>query len=153
MNWCIACINPHNVVDEQEFDSVHGINLRCRVLAQNQSKHRKIPGVFGRIFAPRAACQSGLPNGATVGRNTLVAGGINNFDVTMTKSLRIGETRRVELRWEALNTFNHPQFTQIPSAAVAGTPGPQAGLPSRFLNRDYTDSGIRSMWVQAKFVF
>jgi hypothetical protein len=24
---------------------------------------------------------------------------------------------------------------------------------SRFLNRDYTDGGIRSMWAQVKFVF
>ncbi len=95
----------------------------------------------------------GLPNASTVGRNTLVAGGINNFDVTLTKSLQFGERRRLEFRWEALNALNHPQFTQIPSAQVAGSPGPQGGLPSRFLNRDYTDSGIRSMWVQVKFVF
>jgi len=95
----------------------------------------------------------GLPNASTVGRNTLVAGGINNFDVTLTKSLQIGERRRLEFRWEALNALNHPQFTQIPSQMVVGSPGPQGGLPSRFLNRDYTDSGIRSMWVQVKFVF
>jgi len=25
--------------------------------------------------------------------------------------------------------------------------------PGRFLNRDFTDSGIRSMWVQLKVVF
>ena len=89
----------------------------------------------------------GLPNASTVGRNTLVAGGINNFDVTLTKSFRIGEQRRLEFRWEALNALNHPQFTQIPSASVVGTP------PSRFLNRDFTDSGIRSMWAQVKLVF
>jgi hypothetical protein len=89
----------------------------------------------------------GLPNAFTLGRNTLLAGGINNFDVTLTKSLPIGEQRRVEFRWEALNALNHPQFTQIPSASVVGSP------PFRFLNRDYTDSGIRSMWVQVKFVF
>ncbi len=88
----------------------------------------------------------GLPNASTVGRNTLVAGGINNFDVTLTKSFRIGEQRRLEFRWEALNALNHPQFTQIPARSVVGTPA------SRFLNRDYTDSGIRSMWVQVKFV-
>jgi hypothetical protein len=26
-------------------------------------------------------------------------------------------------------------------------------LAGRFLNRDFTDGGIRSMWVQAKIVF
>jgi Carboxypeptidase regulatory-like domain len=87
----------------------------------------------------------GLPNAFTVGRNTLVAGGLNNFDITLTKSFRIGEPRRLEFRWEALNALNHPQFTQIPARSV--------GTPARFLNRDYTDSGIRSMWVQMKLVF
>jgi len=94
----------------------------------------------------------GLPNASAVGRNTLLAGGISNFDVSLSKSFQIGEQRRVEFRWEAFNALNHPQFTQIPERSV-GSPGSQAGLPSRFLNRDFTDSGIRSMWVQVKFIF
>jgi len=43
--------------------------------------------------------------------------------------------------------LNHPQFTQIPQESVVGAPA------ALFLNRDYTDSGIRNMWVQVKFVF
>jgi hypothetical protein len=95
----------------------------------------------------------GLPNASTVGRNTLVAGGIRNFDLTLTKSFQIREQQRLEFRWEAFNVFNHPQFTQIPERTVVGSPGPQAGLPSRVLNRDFTDTGIRSMWVQVKVLF
>jgi len=90
---------------------------------------------------------TGLPNSATVGRNTLLAGGINNFDVSLSKSFQIAEQKRLEFRWEALNALNHPQFTQIPSRDVVATPPPQ------FLNRDFTDSGIRSMWVQLNLVF
>jgi hypothetical protein len=90
---------------------------------------------------------TGFPIGSTVGRNTLHTGGTNNFDLNLTKSIPLGETRRLELRWEALNAFNHPQFIQVPQKNVNGT------LPGRFLNRDFTDSGIRSMWVQAKVVF
>jgi len=95
----------------------------------------------------------GLPNASTVGRNTLVAGGIQNFDLTLTKSFQIREQQRLEFRWEAFNIFNHPQFTQIPEKTVVGSPGPEAGLPSRFLNCDFTDGGIRSMWVQVKVLF
>jgi hypothetical protein len=87
-----------------------------------------------------------LPNASTVGRNTLVAGGINNFDVSLSRSFRIGEQRRLEFRWEAFNALNHPQFTQIPERSLDSP-------PSQFLNRDLTDSGIRSMWAQMKFVF
>jgi hypothetical protein len=90
---------------------------------------------------------AGDPNAATVGRNTLRTGGTNNFDLNLSKSIPFGERRRLELRWEALNAFNHPQFIQVPAASVNGTPA------GRFLNRDFTDSGIRSMWVQAKVIF
>jgi hypothetical protein len=90
---------------------------------------------------------SRLPNSATVGRNTLLAGGVNNFEASLSKSFPVGERRRLEFRWEALNAFNHPQFTQVPEKIVAGSP------PGRFLNRDFTDSGIRSMWVQLKLIF
>jgi len=54
----------------------------------------------------------------------------------------------LEFRWESFNAFNHPQFTQIPAKSVGiDTP------PSHFLNRDFTDSGIRTMWVQIKLLF
>jgi hypothetical protein len=89
----------------------------------------------------------GFPNSVTVGRNTLRTSGTNNFDLNLTKSIPFGETRRVELRWEVLNVFNHPQFVNVPQMSVNGTPA------GRFLNRDFTDSGIRSMWVQIKLLF
>jgi hypothetical protein len=88
-----------------------------------------------------------LPNASTVGRNTLETGGTNNFDLSVFKSFAMGETKRLEFRWEALNAFNHPQFIEVPERDVLGAP------PGRFLNRDYTNSGIRSMWVQVKLVF
>jgi hypothetical protein len=89
----------------------------------------------------------GFPNSSTVGRNTLRTGGTNNFDLNLSKSIPWGEKRRVELRWEALNAFNHPQYVQVPQTSVNGTPA------GRFLNRDFTDSGIRSMWAQIKLIF
>jgi hypothetical protein len=90
---------------------------------------------------------SGFPNASTVGRNTLRTGRTNNFDLNLSKSIPLGEARRLELRWEALNTFNHPQFVQVPQMSVNGT------TAGHFLNRDFTDGGIRSMWMQVKVVF
>lgn len=94
----------------------------------------------------------GLPNANTVGRNTLLAGGINNFDLTLSKSFQITEQKRLEFRREALNALNHPQFTQFPERDVTSR-GPVPGSRSHFLNRDFTDSGIRTMWVQLKLLF
>jgi len=90
---------------------------------------------------------TGFPNASTAGRNTLFTNGTNNFDLSLFKTFTIRERRRLEFRWEALNALNHPQFVQVPQRNVVNT------LPGRFLNRDFTDSGIRSMWVQVKLVF
>ena len=75
---------------------------------------------------------TGFPNAATVGRNTLHTGGTNNFDLNLTKAIPLGETRRLELRWETFNAFNHPQFIQVPQKNVNDV------LTGRFLNRDFT---------------
>jgi hypothetical protein len=90
---------------------------------------------------------TGFPSASTAGRNTLRTGGTNNFDLNLTKSIPLGKMRRLELRWEALNAFNHLQFVKVPQTSVIGTPA------GRFLNRDFTDGGIRSMWVQVKLLF
>jgi Carboxypeptidase regulatory-like domain/TonB dependent receptor len=90
---------------------------------------------------------TGFPNASTVGRNTMRTSGMNNFDLSLTKSIAMGETRSLELRWEVLNALNHPQYLNVPSASIVGS------LPGRFLNLSLTDGGIRSMWVQVKVRF
>lgn len=99
---------------------------------------------------------TGSPNASTVGRNTLRTGGTSNFDVSLFKTFQMGEHRRLEFRWEAQNAFNHPQFTTPPAQvnrSVRDAVPPQGNLPSRFLNQDFTNAGLRSMWVQMKLLF
>jgi hypothetical protein len=72
-----------------------------------------------------------MPNASTVGRNTLETGGTNNFDLSVFKSFAMGERKRLEFRWEALNAFNHPRFIEVPERHVLGAP-PGAVLESRF---------------------
>ena len=50
----------------------------------------------------------------------------------------------LEFRFEAQNALNQPQFVQVPQRDIVNTP------PGRFLNRDFTDGGIRSMWLQVR---
>ncbi len=89
----------------------------------------------------------GLPNPATVGRNTQFAGGVNNWDAILFKTFPVREKTRLEFRWEAFNVFNHPQFVNPPPRDVRNSPA------GRFLNRDVTDSGIRTMRFQLKVLF
>jgi hypothetical protein len=90
---------------------------------------------------------TGFPNASTVGRNTVRTGGTNNWDLNLTKAIRLEDARRLELRWEALNAFNHLQYVNVPANSVVNS------LPGRFLNWNFTAAGIRSMWVQAQLVF
>jgi hypothetical protein len=64
----------------------------------------------------------------------LHTGGTNNFDLNLAKSIPVGEKRRLELRWEAINAFNHPQFIQVPQMGLVGTPA------GRFLRRPPSSS-------------
>jgi hypothetical protein len=90
---------------------------------------------------------TGMPNGSTVGRNTLTTPGFYNFDMNILKTFKLNESKTLEYRLEAFNILNHPQFTAVPGSAVLGTPA------SRFLNSDYTNSGLREMRMQLKFIF
>jgi hypothetical protein len=43
-------------------------------------------------------------------RNTLQLPGINNLDFSIFKNFRMGESRRIQLRADFFNAFNHPQY-------------------------------------------
>jgi hypothetical protein len=48
---------------------------------------------------------------ATAGRNTLPSPAINNWDLTVAKSLKFKERYEFRFQFQALNALNHPQFT------------------------------------------
>lgn len=52
-------------------------------------------------------------NGAlsNAGRNTLQLPGINNLDISLFKNFAFGEARKVQLRADFFNVFNHAQYT------------------------------------------
>ena len=47
---------------------------------------------------------------ANASRNTLQLPGINNVDFSIFKNFRFGETRKIQLRADFFNLFNHPQY-------------------------------------------
>jgi hypothetical protein len=60
------------------------------------------PGAF-----TQAAAGTGIGNSS---RNPFYGPGINNFDMSLLKDIHITESKYIELRLEAFNTFNHAQF-------------------------------------------
>ncbi len=57
--------------------------------------------------------------GGPVARNQGRGPGYWNVDFSATKNINVGENRRLRLRWEAFNLFNHPNF-EVPSPANDG---------------------------------
>ncbi|MBA2504290.1 MAG: carboxypeptidase regulatory-like domain-containing protein [Pyrinomonadaceae bacterium] len=72
--------------------------------------------------------RTGIGAISNTARNTLQLPAINNFDFSVFKNFRFGETRRIQIRADFFNAFNHPQYipgspndvTPISTTAVGG---------------------------------
>jgi hypothetical protein len=54
--------------------------------------------------------RTGLGAISNTARNTLQLPGINNLDFSLFKNFRMGEDRRIQIRADFFNLFNHPQY-------------------------------------------
>ena len=56
-------------------------------------------------------------------RDTLRFPGINNWDMSLSRTVAIGEKVKLNFRADAFNVFNHPQVWTVNSGFSSGTPG------------------------------
>jgi len=70
--------------------------------------------------------QAGNGAFANAGRNTLQLPGINNLDISLFKNIPFGETRKVQLRADFFNVFNHAQYA--PGSVNSVDPVPTTGV-------------------------
>jgi Carboxypeptidase regulatory-like domain/TonB-dependent Receptor Plug Domain len=93
------------------------------------------------------ACFANPPAGVNrvgnSGRNTILGPSTTRFDATLSKRIRFGESRSLQLRWEVFNIFNHTNFTTFTSTNV--TSGSYGQVNN---TRD-----PRTMQLGAKFIF
>ncbi len=61
-------------------------------------------------------------------RNYLINPGINNFNLSLQKSFSVRERVKMQLRADAFNVFNHPQFSGINSTLNMAAPSPNPGV-------------------------
>jgi hypothetical protein len=57
----------------------------------------------------------------TLGRNTFLGPGINNWDLSLTKTTKITESQSIEFRAEFFNAWNHAQFQFVASNGYGGS--------------------------------
>jgi hypothetical protein len=110
---------------------------------------RTYPAAGGTGFAN--SCIPGTRHFGNEGRNSLIGPHFRQFDFSIFKDTAITERVKLELRFEAYNLFNHPNFANpylpafIADAAATGDVG--IGYP--FLG----SGGPRSLQVAAKISF
>ncbi|MCA1613281.1 MAG: carboxypeptidase regulatory-like domain-containing protein [Acidobacteria bacterium] len=81
--------------------------------------------------------QAGLGAFANSARNTLLLPGINNFDLSLFKDFRFGETKKFRLRADFFNAFNHPQYIPGSPNDVSPIPTTAAGNVNTVGRRDF----------------
>jgi hypothetical protein len=111
---------------------------------------------------PSTARYIGLPAGSgrtgTLGRNTERTKGINNFDFTVQKEVRVREGLGLHFRTEFFNMFNHTQYGagSISPFSPLGS-GPSANVftspAGQFLQPQFGDGGGRVIRYMLKLTF
>jgi hypothetical protein len=103
--------NPVNLADKFNY-----LRRECFSFPQGITvSQSSSTGANGTVTSVRTY----YPTLGNVQRNSIIAQGINNVDLSLVKNTaipRVRESFRVEFRAEAFNLFNHPMF-QVPSRA------------------------------------
>ena len=153
--WQLAVIgSAHSGVD---FNATSGIDTdlngvggdRATQILQNPyCEHKTI-----NCWLNAAAFATPVANGvrSNMSPYTLVGPGYLNVDVALTKTIRVGERQRVDLRVEAFNVPNRTNFlTNSPNNPSAVSTGQQNGAA---FGKILYDVGPRIMQFAIKYAF
>jgi hypothetical protein len=88
----------------------------------------------------------------TLGRNTFFGPGINNWDLSLTKSTKITESQSIEFRAEFFNAWNHAQF-QFVKTDGSGFSGTFGQITSTRPHDSQTTSNARIIQFGLKYYF
>ena len=105
----------YSFVTATDITGAAGLGIDSRVdltCDPNLSRGEK---TFSRAFnttcvAPPTRAALGI---GSASKFPITGPGVNNFDISLFKNFRFGESRRAQFRIETYNTFNHAQFTAI----------------------------------------
>jgi hypothetical protein len=117
----------YSLVNPVDLTGASGAGVDSRVDLVAQPNLPRSERTFARyintdaVRAPSAA-NFGIGNAA---KYPVVGPGINNFDVTLAKNLRIRDRHRFQLRGEFYNFFNHAQFSDLDRTARFDVQGRQ----------------------------
>jgi hypothetical protein len=129
-----------------------GLSIRRPNLAAGCSPN-PILGNVNEWF--NTACFSAPPAGelGDLGRDTLKGPGFWNFDFAVMKNTRVTEKLTAQLRVEAFNIFNHPDFA-LPNTSLFTLSGTGTGIPNPLAGQiTNTVNAPRQIQFALKFLF
>ena len=97
-------------------------------------------------------------NTGNAGRNTERVPGLNNWDVNLSKNVRINERVSTEFRTEFYNIWNHPQYGYrsvgpfVPGEGTIAS-SVQTSIAGRFVNPQALEAGGRIIRYQLSLRF
>ena len=98
------------------------VTALCRIAACGTAAAGPIVGYLADN--PNAEyIRAGLGAISNSSRNTLQLPGINNLDFSLFKNFRMGESRKIQVRADFFNAFNHPQY-------IPGSPNDVQPVPT-----------------------
>ena len=114
-----------------------------------------LPNQSGTINADQRTITVGTDTAGSIGRNTFLTQGLNNFDTAFTKSVTIHERFRAQVRFEFYNALNRVTF-DVPSRTVLSST-PMGRITSTRNVNGYVNSGrsggARAGQMSVKFTF
>jgi len=127
---------PINVLSSEQFQGVIYENISRPNLVGGQTLWIADPSAPGGQRINRDAFKavplstSGTPQQGTLGRNALSGLGMSQLDLALRREFFAGEKRSLQLRLEAFNALNHPNFAD----PVRFLASPLFGQSSSMLN-------------------
>jgi len=104
------------------IDITGSANATARVNVIGDAQKPTTPGTYFNTAAFAAPAVGAL---GSAGVNMVTGPGYLNWDVTLTKNIRLDEKRVLKFRTEAYNIFNHTQFSALNTAAQFNASGAQ----------------------------
>jgi hypothetical protein len=142
-NWFFRTGLPFTVVDSGTYNSLLGFNYEGAIFTSPVSSAPRSCGnaVDSPCLNASQFVSSAQASGfGTIGRNTVYGPHFFNVDLSLMKTVALGEHARLQFGAQAYNVFNHPNFDQ-PVGDIAnplfgstvGTVGPPTSLLGAFV--------------------
>jgi len=154
--WSMATGSPVDIMDGQDRSNIGSSSMdRPNATGQSSKLSNPTPNEWFNVQAFALQPQYTFGN---VGRNTVIGPPLFSVDSSLKKDMRFTEQLRLQLRLDAFNTFNHPNFGSPGNGLTAdhqdanGVPIPGSGSFGTITSLN-SNVSMRQLQVSLKLVF